>query len=113
MDTDHRPRCVTLTKHNTGTMTKITPRLEVYRWISALVTSRDAIYQVYGEFASNPDTLAIESFEERNMAILAHIIAMASLTEDEHREAERIKAAIAALPPSPAQSDSNSTPASQ
>lgn len=94
-------------------MTKITPHLEVYRRISALVTRRNSIYEVYGAFASTPDALAIESFEERNMALLAHLIAMASLTEEELEEAERIKAAIAALPPSPVQSDSNSSEASR
>lgn len=98
---------------HTVVMSKITPRLEVSRRISALVTSRASIYEVYGEFANNSDALAIESFEERNMALLTHLIAMASLTEEEYREAERIKAAIAALPPLPTQSDSNSSQASQ
>ena len=77
---------------------KITPRLLIYRKVSALVTSRDELYQAYGDFVNESDALTHKPFSERNMAILAHLHAFADLTEQEIQQIADIRAAIAALP---------------
>ena len=78
---------------------KVTPGLLIYRMVSALVISRDELYQAYGDFVNESDSLASKPFAERNMAILAHLYAMVDLTEEEIQQIVDIRAAIATLPP--------------
>lgn len=78
-------------------MARITPRLRIVWRISDLIQRRPELAALREEFTHDPDCRSLESFEARNMAFLAHVIAMGDLTTDERAEVESIKAAIMAL----------------